>query len=158
VHWQSKDLKKAVKQAGIMKPTLDDAILLAAQAHHGQRDKNGQPYILHPLRVMFRLDTESERIVGVLHDVIEDTKYTAEDLRQMGYPEEILQALDGVTKREGEPYEDFVFRSKANPIARRVKLADLEDNMDLRRMTGVTPKDMERLARYRKAWAELQKP
>ena len=139
-----------------MKPTLEDAIRLAVEAHHGQRDKNGQPYILHPLRVMFRLDTEPERIVGVLHDVIEDTEYTPDDLLKLGYSEEILQALDGVTRREGESYEDFVLRSKANSISRRVKIADLEDNMDIRRMIGVTPKDMERLARYRKAWAELQ--
>lgn len=139
-----------------MKATLEDAIRLAVEAHTGQRDKNGQPYILHPLRVMFRLTTELEMMAGVLHDVIEDTKYTPEDLRGMGYPEELLQALDGVTKREGESYEEFVLRSKSNPASRRVKLADLEDNMDLRRMTGVTPKDLERLARYRKAWAELQ--
>lgn len=139
-----------------MNPSLEDAIRLAVEAHHGQVDKVGQPYILHPLRVMFRLETEVERIVGVLHDLIEDTKYTPDDLRKMGYSEDILQALDAVTRRENESYEDFVLRSKANPIARRVKLADLEDNMDIRRMIGVTPKDMERLARYRKAWSVLQ--
>jgi len=139
-----------------MKPTLEDAVRLAVEAHYGQRDKNGQPYILHPLRVMFRLETEPERIVGVLHDVIEDTDYTPDDLRKLGYPEEILQGLDGVTRRKDESYEDFVLRSEANPISRRVKLADLEDNMDIRRMIGVAPKDMERLARYRKAWSVLQ--
>src|SRR5687767_10406096 len=139
-----------------MKPGLEDAIRLAVEAHHGQRDKNGQPYILHPLRVMFRLTTETERIVGVLHDLIEDTKYTPDDLRKMGFSEEIIQALDCVTRRKDESYEEFVLRSKANTIARKVKLADLEDNMDIRRMIGVTPKDMERLARYRKAWAALQ--
>lgn len=139
-----------------MKATLEDAILLAAQAHHGQRDKNGQPYILHPLRVMFRLESETEKIVGVLHDVVEDTQYTRDDLRKMGYSETILQALDGVTKREGESYADFVLRAKANPVARKVKLADLEDNMDVRRLSSVTPKDMERLSRYRKAWSVLR--
>jgi (p)ppGpp synthase/HD superfamily hydrolase len=139
-----------------MKPTLEDSVRLAVEAHHGQRDKNGQPYILHPLRVMFRLETDPERIVGVLHDVIEDTEYTPDDLRKLGYSEEILRALDGVTRRKDESYEDFVLRSKANPISRRVKLADLEDNMDIRRMIGVTPNDMERLARYRKAWSALQ--
>ena len=138
-----------------MKPTLEDAIRLAVEAHHGQRDKVGQPYILHPLRVMFRLTTEAEQIVGVLHDVVEDTKYTFDDLRRLGYSEQILEALDGVTRRESESYEEFVLRSKKNPIARKVKLADLDDNMDPRRMIGVTDKDMERLARYRKAWAVL---
>ena len=141
-----------------MHPTLEDAIRLAVEAHQGQLDKVGQPYILHPLRVMFRLETVPERIVGVLHDVIEDTRFTPDDLRHLGYSEQILAALDCVTKREGECYEDFVQRSKSDPIARKVKLADLEDNMDIRRMIGVTPKDMERLARYRKAWAELQVP
>ena len=139
-----------------MKPTLEDAIRLAVEAHHGQRDKYGQPYILHPLRVMLRLQTETERIVGVLHDLLEDTPHTAEELRKMGCSEEILQALDGVTRRADESYEEFVLRSKSNPIARRVKLADLEDNMDLRRMPEVTPRDLERLARYRRAWAALQ--
>ena len=139
-----------------MHPTLEDAIRLAVEAHRGQLDKFGQPYVLHPFRVMLRLTTETERIVGVLHDVIEDTATTVDDLRQMGYSEEILQALDGVTKREGESYEDFVQRSKGNPISRRVKLADLEDNMDIRRLPAVTARDLERLARYRKAWTVLQ--
>jgi (p)ppGpp synthase/HD superfamily hydrolase len=105
---------------------------------------------------MFRLESETEKIVGVLHDVVEDTKYTRDDLRKMGYSETILQALDGVTKREGESYADFVLRAKANPVARKVKLADLEDNMDVRRLSSVTPKDMERLSRYRKAWSVLR--
>ena len=141
-----------------MKPTLDDAILLAATAHLGQRDKVGAPYILHPLRVMLRLKTEPERIVGVLHDVIEDTNHTLDELRELGYSEEILHALDCVTRRDSESYEEFVLRSKADPIARQVKLADLEDNLDVRRMAGVTEKDMERVVRYRKAWAVLQEP
>src|SRR5262245_55616101 len=106
-----------------MKPTLEDAIALAVESHRGQVDKVGQPYILHPLRVMFRLNAEVERVVGVLHDVIEDTKNTADDLQKMGYSEQVLQALDCVTRREGESYENFVLRSKGNPIARKVKLA-----------------------------------
>lgn len=137
-------------------PTLEDAIRLAVEAHHGQRDRYGQPYILHPLRVMFRLQGETDRMVGVLHDVIEDTPRTMEDLRRIGYSEEILKALDSVTKRAGEPYDDFVLRSKANPIGRRVKLADLEDNMDRRRLPEVTPEDSERLTRYRQAWTVLR--
>ena len=119
-----------------MKPTLEDAIRLAVEAHQGQKDKVGQPYILHPLRVMFRLTSDDERMVGVLHDVVEDTKYTFEDLRRMGYPEKILQALDGVTRRDNESYEDFVTRSRKDPISRKVKLADLEDNMDPHRKIG----------------------
>ena len=140
-----------------MKPTLDDAIQLAVKSHAGQLDKAGQPYVLHPLRVMFRLETKTERIVGVLHDVIEDTDVTADNLRKQGYSEEILQALDCVTKRAGESYEEFVLRAKANPIARRVKLADLEDNMDIRRLPAVTENDLARLKKYRAAWEALRR-
>lgn len=137
--------------------TLENAIALAVAAHRGQLDKNGSPYILHPMRVMFRLESELERIVGILHDVVEDTPYTFEDLRAMGYSEEVITALDGVTRREQESYEEFVNRSQAHPVSRRVKLADLEDNMDVRRMRREpTEKDFERLKRYRRAWEQLK--
>jgi (p)ppGpp synthase/HD superfamily hydrolase len=138
------------------RPTLEDAIALAVEAHRGQRDKAGQTYILHPLRVMMRLETETERMVAVLHDVVEDSPWTLERLRGLGYPEEVLGALDCLTKREGETYEAFIERVLPHPLARRVKRADLEDNMDVRRLPAVTAKDAERLARYRAAWARLQ--
>jgi (p)ppGpp synthase/HD superfamily hydrolase len=138
-------------------PTLADAIALAVEVHQGQLDKYGQPYILHPLRVMFRLNTNLEQIVGVLHDVIEDSDLSFDDLRQMGYSDEILVALDGVTRREDESYDEFVARSRAHPVSRRVKLADLEDNMDLRRLpAALTEQDMARLQRYRRAWERLR--
>lgn len=138
-------------------PSLEDAIALALTAHRGQVDHVNQPYILHPLRVMFRLEQELDRIVAVLHDVIEDTDLTLEDLRQKGYSNEILAALDGVTRREEESYEDFVERSLAHPISRRVKLADLEDNMDIRRLsTPLNETDFNRLRRYRRAWDRLK--
>jgi (p)ppGpp synthase/HD superfamily hydrolase len=137
-------------------PTLEDAIALAVEAHRGQRDKAGQTYILHPLRVMMRLETEAERMAAILHDVVEDTPYTLERLRQLGYPEEVLGALDCLTKRDGETYEAFIERVRPHPLARRVKLADLEDNMDVRRLLTVGPKETERLARYRAAWARLK--
>ena len=128
--------------------TLEDAILLAAQANRGQKDKNGQPYILHPLRVMLRLESERERIVGVLHDVVEDTPTTLDDLRTLGYLEDLVTAIDHITRRKDETYEQFTERAASNPIARRVKLADLEDNLDVRRLATVTPKDAERFQRY----------
>ena len=137
-------------------PNLEDALALAVQAHHGQRDKAGQPYILHPLRVMMRLESEAERTVALLHDVVEDTPWTLERLRALGYPEGVLAALDALTRREGETYEAFIERVLPHPLARRVKLADLEDNMDVRRLTAVTAKDAERLARYRAAWSRLK--
>lgn len=135
---------------------LEQAIALAVEAHRGQVDKNGAPYILHPLRVMLRLESDLEKIVGVLHDVVEDSAFTFEDLRQRGYAEEVITALDGVTRRKGESYDEFVTRSQAHPISRQVKLADLEDNMDVRRMAAeLSEKDFERLKRYRRAWERL---
>ncbi len=136
-------------------PTLDDAILLAVQAHKGQTDKTGQPYILHPLRVMLAFDSEEERIIGILHDVVEDTPYTLAGLREMGYAESIVQALDCLTRRELESYEQFIDRVQTNRLAARVKRADLRDNMDLRRLPTLTERDFERLRRYVDAWSKL---
>ncbi len=138
-------------------PSLEHALKLAVQVHSGQVDKHNRPYILHPLRVMLRLETELEQIVGVLHDVVEDSDLTLADLRDMGYADDVVTALDGVTRREDETYEEFVTRSAAHPVSRRVKLADLEDNMDVRRLpVDITDKDAERLKRYRRAWEQLR--
>jgi (p)ppGpp synthase/HD superfamily hydrolase len=135
--------------------TLEDAILLAVQAHQGQKDKAGAPYVLHPLRLMLRMGSDIEMMVAVLHDVVEDTPYTLLDLQQAGYPEQVLEALDCLTRRQNETYEEFIERVKANPLARKVKIADLEDNMDIRRISDLQEKDMERLKRYRRAWSAL---
>ena len=99
----------------------------------------------------------AEQIVAVLHDVIEDTHWTSNDLRREGFPDDILQALDCVTERKGESYDDFLTRAASNPIARRVKLADLEDNMNVRDLPQVTPKDAQRLSKYIMAWNRLSK-
>jgi hypothetical protein len=107
---------------------LETAIRLAAAAHAGQTDKGGAPYITHPLRLMAAVDGDAAQIVAVLHDVVEDTPVTVEDLRREGFGKEVLAAVDCVTHRRGEPYADYVARCKANPVARRVKLADLADN------------------------------
>lgn len=135
---------------------LDQAILIAARAHLGQTDRMGAPYILHPLRMMFRFKSETEMIVAVLHDVIEDNPdWDFDRLRQEGFSEEIIQAVDHLTRQEQETYEEFVVRSSGNPLARRVKLADLEDNMDLKRLNRLTEQDQARLARYHRAWLRL---
>jgi (p)ppGpp synthase/HD superfamily hydrolase len=134
---------------------LDRAIQIAVKAHAGQKDKNGQPYILHPIRVMERVRLPKDKIVAILHDVVEDTPWTPDQLRAEGFSQEILDALDCVTKREGEEYSAFVARSASNPIALRVKLADLEDNMDVRRLPDVKPKDWERLDKYLTAYKSL---
>jgi (p)ppGpp synthase/HD superfamily hydrolase len=138
-------------------PTLEDAIALAVEAHRGQRDKTGQPYILHSLRVMLRLETEHEQMAGVLHDVVEDTRYTLDDLRHLGYPDAVVEAVDCLTRRPDETYEQFVERAIANPIARQVKLADIEDNLDVRRLPEITEQDRERLNRYIQARVRVKR-
>jgi (p)ppGpp synthase/HD superfamily hydrolase len=136
--------------------TLEDAILLAAQAHHGQRDRNGQPYVLHVLRVMLRVETDEQRTAAVLHDLVEDTPHSLEELRALGFEEQVVHAVDCLTHRDGEPYEAYVQRAASDPIARIVKLADLEDNMDLRRLDEITERDLARFQRYLAAWHWLK--
>ena len=134
---------------------LERAIAIAVEAHQGQRDRYGVPYILHPIRVMCRLGSPTEKTVGILHDVVEDTDWTFEDLQEEGFPRVVLEALDSVTKRKGEDYQDFVKRSASNPLGRKVKLADLEDNMDLRRLGEISDADKSRLQKYVSAWKFL---
>jgi (p)ppGpp synthase/HD superfamily hydrolase len=138
--------------------TLERAICIAAEAHAGVPDKGGAPYILHPLRMMLTLSTTEERIVAVLHDVCEDRPdlWTLEKLRAEGFSEEIIRALDSVTKREKEVYEDFALRAAADPIGRSVKLADLKDNCDLSRISNPSDKDRERIDKYRRAIASIE--
>ncbi len=136
--------------------TLEKAIVLAATAHAGQRDKAGAPYILHPLRVMLRMRSEEERIVALLHDVVEDTDWTFDRLYAEGFERQVVEAIDSVTKREGEAYDDFVDRVGRNAIGRRVKLADLEDNADVSRIAQPTEKDHQRIEKYRSAMKRLR--
>ncbi len=136
--------------------TLERAIAIAAEAHAGQVDKADSAYILHPLRVMFFVTTDEERIVAVLHDVCEDCPgWTPDRLRREGFTQKILTALDSVTKRDGEAYPDFVRRAGADPIGRAVKLADLRDNMDMSRIAAPTERDFARIERYRAAVGAL---
>jgi (p)ppGpp synthase/HD superfamily hydrolase len=136
-------------------PDIEEAIRIAVEAHRGQKDRAGAPYILHPLRMLFRVHTDAERMAAVLHDVVEDTAWTLDDLRARGFPAEVVDAVDHLTRRPDESYERFVDRAAAHPVARRVKLADLEDNLDLRRIGTVSEEDAERLNRYLRAWRRL---
>ncbi|MCK9798391.1 HD domain-containing protein [Pseudomonas sp. MAFF 302030] len=131
--------------------TLERAIAIAAMAHEGQVDKGGAPYILHPLQVMLRLQDPEARTVAVLHDVVEDSPVSLEDLREQGFSEGVLSALEALTKREGEDYQAFVERAGRDPLARQVKLADLAENSDLSRIPAPSAKDLERVAKYRRA-------
>jgi (p)ppGpp synthase/HD superfamily hydrolase len=140
---------------------LECAIALAVEAHSGQTDKAGEPYILHPLRVMFSLDSEQERICAILHDVVEDSAVTFEDLEQRGFSAEIIDALRALTKLPEESgadegYRSFVERAASNPIARKVKMADLEDNLNVLRLETFGEKDAQRVARYLRAMHYLR--
>jgi (p)ppGpp synthase/HD superfamily hydrolase len=135
--------------------TLERALALAATAHAGQLDKAGQPYILHPLRVLLRLAGPEARIVAALHDVVEDTPVTLDDLRREGFSRAVVEAVDALTHREGESYEAYVRRAAANSLARQVKRADVLDNLDATRLVNPTPADLRRLEKYRGALALL---
>ena len=135
--------------------TLEKAIEIAARAHAGQVDKAGQPYILHPIQVMLRVDSEEERITAVLHDVVEDSDVTLDDLRQAGFSESVLEAVCALTKLDGETRIEAARRAVVNDIARVVKLADNAENMDMRRIPNPGPKDHDRLAQYTQVRAIL---
>jgi len=138
--------------------TLERAIAIAATAHEGQIDKAGAPYVLHPLRMMLRMATLDERITAVLHDVVEDCDVTLEMLRTEGFSDHVIEAIDSVTKRSGESYDDFVQRAASNPIGPRVKLVDLQDNSDLTRIQHPTERDYVRVEKYRRAIEMLNCP
>mgnify|MGYP001496486468 CR=1 FL=1 len=130
---------------------LAHAIRIAAEVHEGQLDKAGEPYILHVLHVMLACQSPDAQVAAALHDVVEDSNWTLDDLRREGFSETVVGIVDALTKREGEEYFAFARRAAATPLGREVKRADLLDNMDLRRIADPTEKDWERLKRYRKA-------
>jgi GTP diphosphokinase / guanosine-3',5'-bis(diphosphate) 3'-diphosphatase len=128
---------------------LNLAIAIANQAHAGQLDKAGKPYISHPLTVMAQMDTLESKIVAVLHDAIEDSELTIADLVRQGFPEFITAAIAAITKLDDELYEDYILRVKSNAIARKVKIADVTHNMDISRIANPTAKDFQRLEKYK---------
>lgn len=129
-------------------PTLEDAIILATMAHVGQVDKANKPYILHPLKVMQKMETMDEMMAAVLHDVVEDTDITIDDLIKRGYPDTVVEAVRLLTHESEVEYFEYVERCKSNPIAKKVKLADTTDNMDLTRIANPQEKDYKRLEKY----------
>lgn len=135
---------------------LEKAIQIAVNAHKGQTDKAGKPYILHLLRVMLKGSNDDEAICGVLHDILEDTNWTISDLRKEGFSEEIINALQCVTKKDNEPYSEFISRISKNPLATKVKLNDLEDNMDKSRLNNINEKDLQRFEKYSIAYKFLK--
>ncbi|SDH10980.1 GTP pyrophosphokinase [Pseudomonas abietaniphila] len=134
---------------------IDAAIALACRVHAGQVDKSGKPYILHPLRLMLKFDDQDAQVVSVLHDVVEDSDTTLEDLRALGISEDAIEAIDCLSKRPSEQYNDFISRIIPNELARKVKIADIEDNLDLTRLPTLSEKDLLRVAKYHQALRRL---
>ena len=137
---------------------LAKMLVIVTNAHDGQFDKGGQPYILHPLKVMHYLKSDDEELMCIAlgHDVIEDTSVTYEELRKAGISERVIVGIEALTKQPGYSYEDYkqvVFR---NVDAMKVKMADLRHNSDIRRLKGVTPKDLARIAKYHQFYLEIQ--
>lgn len=141
--------------------TIEDALIFAAQKHRGQRDKGGHSYIFHPIRVMQNLGaqaSEEAKMAALLHDVVEDGGVTLGELRKLGCPEAVVEAVDHLTKDEEgrRDYEAAIRRAARNPIARQVKMADLTDNLDESRIPNPTNDDRRRVEKYRKALRWLQ--
>ena len=128
--------------------TIERAIEIAAEQHAGDTDKGGSPYVFHPLRLMFAVKKPFEKMAAVLHDVVEDTPVSLDDLRNEGFHSDVIDAIDALTKRPSESRIEAAKRAAAKPIARMVKLADVTDNMDLGRISEPTDKDFERLKEY----------
>ena len=134
---------------------LELAISLAVKAHMGQRQKDGTPYILHPLHLMLQQNEPKAQIVAILHDVVEDTGVSFAELEQLSLSADILTAIRLLTHEASVPYFQYIRQIKPNALARQVKLADLQHNMDSRRLPSLRPKDMERLLKYHEAWRIL---
>ncbi len=130
---------------------VDLALSIARKAHEGQLDKAEVDYIEHPIYVASQVDTEEEKAVALLHDVIEDSPVSAEELLQAGLPETVVTAVQVLTKKKEQDYQTYLETVKKNPLARVVKLADLKHNSDLSRLSSITEKDRERLKKYKKA-------
>jgi len=147
------DKEKKMKRGEL----LNKMLVLATTRHAGQYDRGGNPYILHPLKVMYYLKSDDEELqcIALAHDLVEDTDTTYAELREMGFTDRIVQGITALTKVPGETYDEYKVRVKANPDAIKVKMADLRHNTDIRRLKGVTEKDLARVEKYHKFYLEL---
>ena len=139
-----------------MMSALEKALEIALQAHRGQTDRYGEPYILHPLRIMARVHSKDQKIVALLHDVVEDSTWTIEQLKQEGFSSDIVEAVHALTKNPGEDYMNYIERAAVTDLSRTVKMADLEDNMDLTRCPQLESDDLKRMNKYLTAWNDLK--
>lgn len=128
---------------------IEEALKMMLEAHKGQTDRSGKPYVLHPLTVMSYLETDVEKVVALLHDVVEDTYVTLDDVRQV-FGDTVAEAVDLLTHKIGDSYTKYVEGLAHNPIARRVKMADLKHNMDITRIPYPTQRDFDRVRKYEK--------
>lgn len=135
---------------------LQKALEIAVEAHKGQQGKDDSPYVLHPIRLMLSLESNDARIAALLHDVVEDTPVTIDDLRSAGFSETVLEAIGLLTHLDHDDYDEYVEKLSKNPVARQVKLADLTDNMNIKRLPEVREKDLQRLAKYHRVWKKLK--
>ena len=135
---------------------IEMALQRALSAYMGKVDKAGMPYILHPLRLMARVTDPFEQAVSLLHDVIEDSDTTAEDLLNEGFPKNVVEAVVLLSRRRGESYEVFIERICPHPLARKIKLADIEDNLNVPRLASLGEPDLRRVSKYHQAWRRLK--
>lgn len=148
-------MKSARKSMKHFDELREKAMQIAIKVHGGQVDKGGNNYINHPIRVSEKCSSDEAKIVALLHDTIEDGNITADYLLMQGFPHDIVDAVQSVTRNREENYFSFILRSRKNPIGRKVKIADLKDNMDITRLNELTDKDIERLKKYHKAYKIL---
>ena len=137
---------------------LERAVRVATEAHQGQLDKGGKPYIEHPMHVAEQMQTDDEKIVALLHDVVEDTDVTIYDLMEQSFGIQIIEAIKCLIKDDGETYDAYIARVKANDLARAVKIADIKHNMDLSRLHSISEEDLQRVKKYEEALKSLSKP
>lgn len=142
----------------IYTPMTKKALKLCFKAHKDQTDKSGMPYVFHPFHLAEQMKDEATTVVALLHDVVEDTEITIDDLQKMGFSQEVLEAIALMTHNDEVPYMEYVARIKTNPIARAVKLADLKHNSDMTRLESITPYDKERAKKYKRAIRLLKAP
>jgi (p)ppGpp synthase/HD superfamily hydrolase len=135
---------------------LQRALEISVEAHKGQKEKDGSPYVLHPIRLMLSLESSDARIAALLHDVVEDTPVTIDELHSEGFSETVLTAVGLLTHLDHDDYDDYVDKLSRNPVARQVKLADLTDNMNIKRLPDLGEKDLQRLAKYHRVWNKLK--
>jgi (p)ppGpp synthase/HD superfamily hydrolase len=135
---------------------IEKSLEIALRAYSGQKDKAGKTYILHPLRLMNRMESDEEMAVALLHDVIEDSEMTEQDLLNEGIPTNVVDAVTCITKGSSEDYDDFISRVSKNDLASKIKIVDIEDNINILRLKTLSEKDFKRIVKYHRAWNKLQ--